>query len=80
MKQQSDLEDEINMEFATEDWRRTNQMKQDQTEFERDWRHQRNMDYINEKKEVKDNQDRENKENMNEELLEGVIRDYNCEK
>jgi len=50
-------------------------MLRQQNQAEKDYIHQKNMDYINEKKDAKDLQDHEEKENLNTKLLENV-KDY----
>ena len=46
--------------------------KNRQNEMEKEWRHKRNMAYVNDKKETKDMKRKEDKENLNEELIESV--------
>jgi len=48
------------------------EMLRQQNQAEKDYIHQKNLDYIYEKKEAKDIQDNEEKENMNQKLLEAV--------
>lgn len=48
------------------------EMLRQQNQVEKDYIHQKNMDYINEKKEAKDLQDNEEKENVNQKLHEAV--------
>ena len=72
MQQQDDLEVEMNREDALQEWRRLNELLRQQNAKEKEYMHHKNMNYINEKREEKTLKQHQEKENMNDDILENV--------
>ena len=72
MKEQDDLEVEMNREDALNEWRKMNELLRKQNLQEKEYMHKKNMKYIEEKREEKSLKDHEEKENRNDDILENV--------